>query len=116
MSALLFMFICRLCNSYKLLFPDRLLHLIFRLLNSSSSFIFFFDSITMLYLDASISVPHRAFLCSGVVCVCVFGVMVCFVFLFCVCLVRFFCGQRYATQGRTVLLNEIPLKYCFRVN
>lgn len=40
MSALLFMFICRLCNSYKLLLHDRLLHLKFSLLNSSSSFIF----------------------------------------------------------------------------
>lgn len=39
-SALLFMFMCRLCNSYKLLLHDRLLHLKFSLSNSSSSFIF----------------------------------------------------------------------------
>lgn len=40
MSALLFMFICRVCNSYKLLLHDRVLHLNFSLLNSSLSFIF----------------------------------------------------------------------------
>lgn len=38
-STLLFMFICQVCNSYKLLLHDKLLHLNFSLLNSSSSLI-----------------------------------------------------------------------------
>lgn len=65
MSAVLFMFICRVCNSYKLLLHDRLLHLNFSLLNSFSSFLSF-DSITILHLDPRISVPH------GVCCVRLF--------------------------------------------
>lgn len=87
MSALLFMFVCQVCNSYKLLLHDRLLHLNFSLLNSSPSFFWQHNNVT----------PWSQ-------CICPTGGLLCGVF----------CGHHYTST--TVLVNKIPLKYCFRVD